>query len=68
MFLSSIKRNWLNKHKISFSVFIGGSYMIKVGMKAPDFTLESTMGKVSMGDYKDKWIVLFFYPLDFTPI
>ncbi|MDF2531442.1 MAG: alkyl hydroperoxide reductase/Thiol specific antioxidant/Mal allergen [Clostridia bacterium] len=42
--------------------------MIKVGMKAPDFTLESTMGKVSMGDYKDKWIVLFFYPLDFTPI
>jgi peroxiredoxin (alkyl hydroperoxide reductase subunit C) len=26
------------------------------------------MGKVSMSDYKDKWIVLFFYPLDFTPI
>lgn len=42
--------------------------MIKVGMKAPDFTLDSTMGKVSLSDYKDKWIALFFYPLDFTPI
>ena len=42
--------------------------MIKVGMKSPDFTFESTLGKVSLSNYKDKWIVLFFYPLDFTPI
>jgi peroxiredoxin (alkyl hydroperoxide reductase subunit C) len=42
--------------------------MIKVGMKAPNFTLESTMGKISMSDFEDKWIVLFFYPLDFTQI
>lgn len=42
--------------------------MIKVGMKAPDFTLNSTMGNVSLSDYKEKWIVIFFYPLDFTPI
>jgi peroxiredoxin 2/4 len=42
--------------------------MIRVGTKAPDFTVESTMGRISKSDYKDKWIVLFFYPLDFTPI
>lgn len=58
----------MQKHKLSFPVFLGGNYLIKVGMKAPDFTMESTMGKISKNDYKDKWIVLFFYPLDFTPI
>ncbi len=42
--------------------------MIKIGTKAPDFTLDSTKGKVSMKDYVGKWVVLFFYPLDFTPI
>jgi len=24
------------------------------------------MKKISLKDYKDKWVVLFFYPLDFT--
>jgi hypothetical protein len=57
-----------NKRKLKFAEFLGGCQMTKVGMKAPDFTMESTMGKISMSDYKDKWIVLFFYPLDFTPI
>ncbi len=42
--------------------------MIRVGTKAPDFTLDSTMGKISLSTYKDKWVLLFFYPLDFTPI
>jgi peroxiredoxin len=42
--------------------------MIKIGMKAPEFTLDSTKNKVSLTDYTGKWLVLFFYPLDFTPI
>lgn len=42
--------------------------LIKIGSEAPYFTLNSTKGKVSMKDYDGKWIVLFFYPLDFTPI
>ncbi|MFE5323820.1 peroxiredoxin [Paenibacillus sp. NPDC056579] len=43
-----------------------------VGKQAPDFTLETALGngqdfgKVSLSDYKGKWLVLFFYPLDFT--
>jgi peroxiredoxin len=47
----------------------------QVGKPAPAFTLASTKGAtsaanlgapISLSDYKGKWLVLFFYPLDFT--
>lgn len=43
-----------------------------VGLPAPDFEMESTKNletldeKVKLSDYRGKWLVLFFYPLDFT--
>ncbi|CAM3668341.1 peroxiredoxin [Marinicrinis lubricantis] len=43
-----------------------------VGKKAPDFRMETALGDgkefghASLEDYKGKWLVLFFYPLDFT--
>lgn len=43
-----------------------------VGKQAPDFSMKtcdgdgSKFGEVSLKDYKDKWLVMFFYPLDFT--
>src|SRR6266478_2432322 len=38
-----------------------------VGAAAPDFTLNSQENKpVSLHDFKGKWIVLYFYPKDFT--
>jgi peroxiredoxin Q/BCP len=38
-----------------------------VGSTAPDFTLNSQEGKpVSLHDYRGKWVVLYFYPKDFT--
>lgn len=43
-----------------------------VGKQAPDFNMQSVSGdgehfsKVSLADYKGKWLVFFFYPLDFT--
>lgn len=38
-----------------------------VGTPAPDFTLKSQEGKaVSLHDFKGKWVVLYFYPKDFT--
>lgn len=44
--------------------------MIQVGEPAPDFEMEGIMGRefvtVSLSDYKGKWVVLFFYPFDFT--
>ena len=43
---------------------------VKVGQPAPDFTMEGVMGKefvkASLSDYKGKWVIFFFWPLDFT--
>jgi thioredoxin-dependent peroxiredoxin len=39
-----------------------------VGSAAPEFTLLSQDGsKVSLKDYRGKWVVLYFYPKDQTP-
>jgi peroxiredoxin (alkyl hydroperoxide reductase subunit C) len=44
----------------------------KVGQPAPDFNLPSTKDmetlaeNVKLSDYKGKWLILMFYPLDFT--
>jgi peroxiredoxin Q/BCP len=41
--------------------------MPKVGEMAPDFTLPSQEGTpVSLKDYRGHWVVLYFYPKDFT--
>ncbi|NUM59273.1 MAG: peroxiredoxin [Bdellovibrionaceae bacterium] len=45
--------------------------MLFIDSSAPDFSTEAVFDsgeikKVSLSDYKGKWIVLFFYPLDFT--
>lgn len=38
-----------------------------VGTPAPDFTLASQDGKpVSLSSYRGQWVVLYFYPKDFT--
>ena len=38
-----------------------------VGAAAPSFNLTSNEGKqVSLNDFKGKWVVLYFYPKDFT--
>lgn len=42
--------------------------MLEKGVKAPDFTLSDKDGNlVSLGDYKGKRVVLYFYPRDNTP-
>lgn len=41
---------------------------VKIGQKAPDFEAITTFGKVSLSDYKGKWLVLFSHPGDFTPV
>jgi peroxiredoxin Q/BCP len=41
---------------------------LKVGQKAPDFTvLNDKGGKVKLSDFKGKKVVLYFYPKDDTP-
>jgi alkyl hydroperoxide reductase subunit AhpC len=43
---------------------------IQVGSPAPDFAGTAVIGKdfkdIKLADFKGKWVVLFFYPLDFT--
>ena len=37
------------------------------GTAAPDFSLATSDGsQISLKDYKGKWVVLYFYPKDFT--
>jgi len=41
--------------------------MPAVGSNAPTFNLTTNEGKeASLGDFKGKWVVLYFYPKDFT--
>ncbi len=38
------------------------------GKKAPGFSLSDQQGRThALGSYKDKWVVLYFYPKDDTP-
>ena len=43
---------------------------LRVGQNAPNFTAEAVVDQefknVSLTDFRGKWVVLFFYPLDFT--
>jgi thioredoxin-dependent peroxiredoxin len=39
------------------------------GQPAPEFTLPTNTGSgsISLTDYRGKWVVVYFYPKDFTP-
>jgi peroxiredoxin (alkyl hydroperoxide reductase subunit C) len=45
---------------------------VQVNSPAPKFELSGVVGrefrKVKLSGYRGKWVVLFFYPLDFTPV
>lgn len=44
--------------------------MVNINDKAPDFTekayIDNEFKEISLRDYKGKWVILFFYPKDFT--
>ena len=43
--------------------------MPKIGDNAPDFEAVTTKGEIQFSDFaKDKWIVMFSHPADFTPV
>jgi peroxiredoxin (alkyl hydroperoxide reductase subunit C) len=43
--------------------------MPRIGDLAPDFEAVTTKGKIRFSDFaKDKWVVLFSHPADFTPV
>ncbi len=43
--------------------------MPRIGDMAPDFEAVTTKGLIKLSDFaKDKWIVMFSHPADFTPV
>ena len=51
---------------MDYEIMMNGN--VKIGMQAPDFEAETTMGKISLNQYRGKWVVLFSHPGDFTPV
>ena len=43
------------------------SQPLETGVKAPDFSIETTEGQKKLASYKGKHLVLYFYPKDDTP-
>jgi peroxiredoxin (alkyl hydroperoxide reductase subunit C) len=43
--------------------------MPRIGDQAPDFEAVTTKGTIKFSDFaKDKWVVMFSHPADFTPV
>lgn len=52
---------------VVFSASRNGEKTPASGTLAPDFTLNAQDGKpISLHDFRGKWVVLYFYPKDFT--
>lgn len=51
---------------MDYEIMMNGN--VRIGQMAPDFEATTTMGNISLNDYKGKWVVLFSHPGDFTPV
>lgn len=51
---------------MDYEVMMNGN--VRIGMYAPDFEAQTTMGDICLNDYKGRWLVLFSHPGDFTPV
>ena len=56
---------WLN---FIPNVWAIGGKLPELNQSAPEFTLPTNTGdgEISLSDYRGKWVVLYFYPKDFT--
>jgi peroxiredoxin 2/4 len=72
MWLTSIIFGWNHPNKLSFPKIKENNMSVLVGKAAPDFTAPAVLpsGEIvetfKLSDLKGKYVVLFFWPLDFT--
>lgn len=45
---------------MDYEIMMNGN--VKIGQLAPEFEAISSNGKISLSDYKGKWVVLFSHP------
>lgn len=50
---------------MDYEVMMNGT--VKIGQFAPEFEAQTTMGNISLNDYKGKWVVLFSHPRRLYP-
>lgn len=48
---------------MDYEIMMNGT--VRIGQRAPEFEAQTTMGNISLNDYKGKWIVLFSHPRRF---
>ena len=51
---------------MDYEIMMNGN--VKLGQIAPEIEAETTLGKIRLSEYQNKWIVLFSYPGDFERI
>lgn len=51
---------------MDYEIMMNGT--VKIGMYAPEFEADTTMGRINLNQYRGKWVVLFSHPGDFTPV
>ena len=53
---------------LGYRHFSAAQTTLKINSKAPDFNLPNANGEmISLANFKDSWLVLYFYPKDDTP-
>ncbi|UAB78856.1 peroxiredoxin [Erythrobacter sp. SCSIO 43205] len=45
-----------------------GTRVLRIGDLAPDFEARSTIGPVKLSAFRERWLILFSHPADFTPV
>ncbi|NJO93828.1 MAG: peroxiredoxin [Hydrococcus sp. RM1_1_31] len=58
--------SWVQSTPNAFAL---GGQQPSINQAAPEFTLATNTGDgtISLSDYRGQWVVLYFYPKDFTP-
>ena len=51
---------------MNYEIMMNGN--VRIGEIAPDFEAITTYGNIKLSDYREKWVVLFSHPGDFTPV